>query len=88
MIEQIAIRLGKEALVLVLLLSAPPLLCAMGTGLMIAVLQATTQVQEQTLTSVPKMFVVFIILALMGEWMMSTLVGYTSDIFALFPVFF
>lgn len=65
----------------VLMLSAPMLLTAMLVGLMIAVFQATTQIQEATLAFVPKVLGVFIVLGLAGPWMIQNLMAMTQAIF-------
>ena len=79
------IFITQEALYLVLVCSGPPVLISLVVGLMIAVFQATTQIQEQTLTFAPKMVIVFGILALLGSWMGSMLVQFTTRVFDRFP---
>lgn len=76
----VAIETGRQALMLVLLLAGPILLGALVTGLFIGVLQAVVHVQEQTLTFVPKIFVVLGIIILLLPWMMRILVDYASDL--------
>lgn len=76
----VAIETGRQALMLVLLLAGPILLGALVTGLFIGVLQAVVHVQEQTLTFVPKIFVVLGIIILLLSWMMRILVDYASDL--------
>ncbi|MDQ3263128.1 MAG: flagellar biosynthesis protein FliQ [Myxococcota bacterium] len=75
----------QEALYLVLLVSGPPVLLSLLVGLMIAVFQATTQIQEQTLTFAPKVIVIFGVLALLGPWMGSSLMRFTFRLFDRFP---
>jgi len=87
MIENIVIKVTNEALLLVLILSAPPILISMVVGLVISVFQAVTQIQEQTLSQVPKMFTVFITLMIAGYWMMSQMVRFAQNIFYNFPNF-
>jgi len=69
----------------VLLMAAPLLLSALVVGLVVAILQATTSVQEQTLTFVPKVFTILIMLALLGGWMFSSLGEYTIKLFERIP---
>jgi flagellar biosynthetic protein FliQ len=69
----------------VLLIAAPLLLSALVVGLIVAILQATTSIQEQTLTFVPKMFVIFAVLAFLGGWMFSSLGEYTMELFRQIP---
>jgi len=79
------VYITQEALYLVLLCSGPPVVISLVVGLIIAVFQATTQIQEQTLTFAPKMVVVFGVLALMGSWMGALLLGFASRVFERFP---
>jgi flagellar biosynthesis protein FliQ len=85
MLENLAIKVINEALLLVLVLSGPPILVAMVVGLVISVFQATTQIQEQTLSQVPKMIMVFLTLALTGYWMMSLMMRFAQNLFYNFP---
>lgn len=78
-------RLAVEALYLVLLVSGPVLLASMGVGLTIGLLQAATQVQEQTLTFVPKLLAVALVLALLGSWMGGELLRYTDVVWRAIP---
>jgi flagellar biosynthetic protein FliQ len=70
-------RVLREALVLVLLLSAGPMLVSMGIGLVMGILQATTQIQEQTLSYVPKLTGVFTTIAILGPWVLAQAVKFT-----------
>lgn len=74
------IGLTKQALFLSLILTGPPVLVAMLVGLVISIIQATTQIQEQTLTFVPKLIAVVVTLALAGPWMVVQLINYTQQI--------
>jgi flagellar biosynthetic protein FliQ len=69
----------------VILLAAPLLLSALFVGLTVAILQATTQIQEQTLTFVPKVITILAALALLGGWMFSSLGEYTVELFRRIP---
>ena len=80
------IRILREALVLVLLLSAPPMLGGMIVGFLISVFQATTQIQEQTLSYVPKLVTVFVSLAIAGPWIIAQAVRFASIIFESIPL--
>ncbi len=79
------VMISKQCLYLILILSAPPVLVAMILGLMISLLQATTQVQEQTLTFVPKLVAVMVTLSLTGPWAMVQLVSFTTTLLDQFP---
>lgn len=70
-----------RAITLILITSAPMLLAALIVGLIIAIFQATTQIQEQTLAFVPKIIVIFLMLLLTGPWIITSLVDYTKDVF-------
>ena len=85
--ECYAIAVGKQALFLVLILAAPPVLTAMVIGLCVSLIQATTQIQEQTLTFVPKMVAVVVVLALFGPLGMAQLVTFTKTLLETFPDF-
>jgi len=69
----------------ILLIASPLLLSALLVGLIVAILQAATSIQEQTLTFVPKIFTILIILALLGGWMFSSLREYTIELFRRIP---
>ena len=73
----------QSGVMVALKLSAPLLLLSMGVGVIIAVLQAATQIHEQTLTFVPKLITVALVFLLAGSWLMETLQEYTIDIFGL-----
>ena len=75
----------QQGLTLVIMVSLPPVLMALMVGLVIAVFQATTQIQEQTLSFAPKLITVFGILAIMGPWMGSQFARFTFLIFDQFP---
>ncbi|MFN8005421.1 MAG: flagellar biosynthesis protein FliQ [Terriglobia bacterium] len=83
--ESYLIAISKQSLYLVLILSAPAVLVAMVIGLMISLVQATTQIQEQTLTFVPKLVAVMVILSLTGPWCMVQLMAFTQNILEQFP---
>jgi flagellar biosynthetic protein FliQ len=85
MTPEYVVSLGGEAIKLALLLSAPLLGVGLLVGLTIAILQATTQVQEMTLTFVPK--IVFVLLALLASapWMLSKMTDFTSRLISSIP---
>jgi len=76
---------AKQALYLVLILSAPPVLAALVVGLFVSIMQATTQVQEQTLTFVPKLVAIVLVLILMGELGFSYVQQFTTSVLENFP---
>lgn len=75
----------SEALYLILLLSAPMLMSALLVGLVISILQATTQVQEQTLSFVPKIVVTFLSLVICSTWLGGMLGNFAVRIFNFIP---
>lgn len=79
--ENQLIQIFREALYLVLLVSAPPVLASMLIGLVVSVFQATTQIQDQTLTFVPKIIGVFISLVIAGPWIGEQLIRFTKLLF-------
>lgn len=74
--EDYLLQVAREGLYLVLIASAPPVLSSMLVGLVVSVLQATTQIQEQTLTFVPKIIAVFGSLVIAGPWIGAQLVRF------------
>ena len=85
-IEQI-ILLMRAGILQVLKLTAPVLVSALVVGLIIAIFQATTSIQEQTLTFLPKLLVMLAVIALLGGWMFTSLSGYTIELFHMIPEF-
>ena len=85
--EAYAIAIAKQALYLTLILSAPPVIAAMAVGLVISLVQATTQVHEQTLTFVPKMVAVMMTVAIFGPWALFQLVSFASSLLESFPLY-
>lgn len=81
MSEEFVINIAKEALTLSLMLAAPALGLGLLVGLAISILQATTQIQEQTLTFVPKIVVVMLSLVFFGPWMLNRLISFTANLF-------
>jgi flagellar biosynthetic protein FliQ len=69
----------------VLMIASPLLISALTVGLVVAILQATTSIQEQTLTFVPKVFAILLMLAFLGGWMFSSMRDYTVELFRRIP---
>ena len=76
------LRMGVQQ---VLMIASPLLLSALVVGLVVAILQATNSIQEQTLTFVPKIFAILLMLALLGGWMFSSMRDYTTQLFMRIP---
>lgn len=85
MTQDLIIYLGKEAVYTTLLLSAPLLGTSLVVGLLVSIFQATTQIQEQTLSFVPKIVLVFVALIIFGPWMMNLLIAFTTNIMLYIP---
>ena len=79
------VTLMRDGIFQVLIMIAPVLGVALVVGLIIAIFQAVTSIQEQTLTTVPKIFAFLAILALLGGWMFSSMRDYTVQIFQMIP---
>jgi len=75
----VAIDLGRDALLLVLVVASPVLLMGLCVGLMIAVFQAMTQLQEQTLTFVPKIAAMAVAAMFLGPWLAARVIEYATD---------
>ena len=79
------IDLGRQALELTLLVSAPLFIAALVTGLIVSIFQAATQINEQTLSFVPKLIATFITLVLAGPWMITMLTDFIRRLFESIP---
>lgn len=79
------INLMSEALQLTLLISAPLLLTALGVGLVVSVFQAATQINEMTLSFIPKLVGVFFAVVVSGPWILQLLIDYTQRLFSNIP---
>ena len=80
-----AVDLGRQALLEMLVLSAPALLAAMLVGLLVGLIQALTQIQEQAVGFVPKFVALALVLSFTLPWLLSRLVEYTHDLFVSVP---
>jgi flagellar biosynthetic protein FliQ len=74
-----------EIMLVAFKLSLPMLVAGLGVGLLISILQAVTQIQEQTLTFVPKVVAVAVIMLMAGPWMLNTLLAFTVEVYAQIP---
>ena len=79
--EQV-IHVGRQAVETVLLTASPMLIAAMVIGLLISIFQAATQINEQTMTFIPKIVAVFVTLLIFGPWIIELLVTFTTGILA------
>jgi len=79
------VTVGRHALEVTLLLAAPLLLTALAVGLIVGIFQAATQINEMTLSFIPKLLAMAAVLALTGPWMLRTLVEYTRGLIESIP---
>jgi len=82
--EQV-LALSQQALQIMLLLSAPVLAVALGVGLLVSVFQAATQINEMTLTFIPKLVAMLVTLLIAGPWMLTTMTDYIHQLFDSIP---
>lgn len=87
MTPEFVIEFAKQAIILTILLSLPMLGLGLIAGLIISVFQAVTQIQEMTLTFVPKILAVFIGLLFAAPWMMEKLISFTTNIITNIPMY-
>ena len=85
MSPETVLSVGSRALEITLLLAAPLLLVALLTGLIVGAFQAATQINESTLSFIPKVLVVAATLVIAGPWMLKVLVSYTRELFESIP---
>ena len=78
-------HITNEALLVTLVVCGPPIVLSLVVGLMISLFQAVTQIQEQSLTFVPKMIIIFGSLAALGPWLGATMLRFTKLCFEGFP---
>jgi flagellar biosynthetic protein FliQ len=85
MTPETVLTMGREALQVTLMISAPMLLVALAVGLLVSIFQAATQINESTLSFIPKLVAVFVTLVLAGSWMLTQLTDYTRQLFTNLP---
>ena len=78
-------QMAYQGLLLILILSAPPVLISMLLGTFVAIFQAATQIQEQTISFVVKLVAVTLTLILMGSWLGAQILAFAANIFSNFP---
>jgi len=82
------VDLGRQALWMTMLISAPLLIVGLVVGLIIGVFQAATSINEQTLSFIPKLLALGLTMSIMGGWMINTMVDYTRVLFGRIPTLF
>lgn len=85
MTPQHVMEIGRQALEITLLVSAPLLMAALVTGLIISIFQAATQINESTLSFIPRLIAMFITLIFAGPWMLQTMIDYIRRLFESIP---
>ena len=85
MSPETVVTVGRHALEMTLMLAAPLLLTALAVGLMVGIFQAATQINEMTLSFIPKLLAMAAVLALTGPWMLRQLVEYTRGLIESIP---
>jgi flagellar biosynthesis protein FliQ len=86
MSPETVMTIGSRALEITLMLAAPLLLVALITGLIVGAFQAATQINEMTLSFIPKLLAISVALMIAGPWMLKVLVGYTRELFESIPL--
>ncbi|MCR4625401.1 MAG: flagellar biosynthesis protein FliQ [Lachnospiraceae bacterium] len=87
MSEEMVVTLLRETLYLIIKVSAPMLLVSLIVGLVISILQTVTSIQEQTLTFVPKLICIFLVIMIAGNWILTSIVEYMQYLFENFNTF-
>ena len=85
MTPELVMELGQQTLMMVALLAGPLLIAALAVGLLIGIFQAATQIQEMTLSFIPKLAALAIALVIGGPWMLRTIVEFTTELFMQIP---
>ncbi|MFZ5644571.1 MAG: flagellar biosynthesis protein FliQ [Bacillota bacterium] len=86
MTDSFVLQIVRDALFIVLIISVPILGVGMAVGLIISILQAATQIQEQSLSFVPKLLVVLLTLAVLAPWIINVMIGFTTDLYSKIPL--
>lgn len=85
MTEDMVISLGRDAIMTTVILSAPLLISALVVGLIVSIIQAVTQINEATLTFIPKMITIVIVMLVLAPWMTQMITSYTTELFTSVP---
>ena len=85
MTPESVMTIGRQAIEITLLVSAPLLVSALVVGLLVSIFQAATQINEMTLSFIPKLLVMFFVLVAAGPWMVNLLMDYTRRLFTSIP---
>lgn len=85
MTPETVMTIGRQALEVTILVSAPLLLTALAVGLLVSVFQAATQINEMTLSFIPKLLATFLVLVVAGPWMLTMMMDYTRRLYSGIP---
>ena len=85
MTPESVVSIGQQAIQVTLMVSAPLLLAALATGLLVSIFQAATQINEMTLSFIPKLLAMLLVLVLGGNWMVGVMVDYMRRLFESIP---
>ena len=80
MSEELILKLGQDAIQTTAMIAAPMLIGALVIGLLISVMQAITQINEATLTFIPKIAIIFVVVLVAGPWMIDVMTQYTTEL--------
>jgi flagellar biosynthetic protein FliQ len=81
MTEATVVGIAQQAMVMMIVVAGPLLLVSLVVGLLVSIFQAVTQINEMTLTFVPKIIGIFAVLLVLGPWMLQSLLSYTANTF-------
>jgi flagellar biosynthetic protein FliQ len=85
MTPETVVSIGQQAIQVTVLVAAPLLLAALAVGLLVSIFQAATQINEMTLSFIPKLLVMFVVLVVAGPWMIQLMVDYMRRLFESIP---
>jgi flagellar biosynthetic protein FliQ len=85
MTPESVMTIGQQALEITMMVSAPMLLTALGVGLMVSIFQAATQINEMTLSFIPKLFSMLVMMVVAGPWMLNLMMDYMRRLFTNIP---
>lgn len=85
MSQTLVLQLGRDALTVAMLVSGPVLVTSLVVGVAVSIFQAVTQIQEMTLTFVPKIVAVSVVILMLGPWMLNTIAVYTTNLLVSLP---
>jgi flagellar biosynthetic protein FliQ len=85
MTEDVVLSIGRDAIWTTVLLASPLLIAALVVGLVVSIFQAVTQINEATLTFIPKMLAIVVMMIVLAPWMTQILTSYTTELFTSLP---